>query len=778
MSLPCLPGSFVTVRDRQWRVARVDAFERCSIVTLEAGGLERLRVIEPFDRIDAIGSGRIASRKRSTVMRAALAAACAERPATGLWTAAAATIDLLSYQLEPALAVLRGATRVLLADAVGLGKTIQAGLIVAELRARGLVERALVLCPAGLRAGWANEMQQRFGLACVVIDQASIAEAAAALPPGVNPWATHAIAIASIDFVKRPEVLAALAGVPLDVVIADEAHHLTPWTDRGHAVQVLASRAPWCVLVTATPHSGDEAAFEYLTRLGGHGEDLAIFRRTRRDAGLAWSRRERIVCIRPGRAERELLEAVDRYTHAIWHGEGQGDRAVQLVAITIARRAASSPLALERTLRRRLALLGSNAQPAQALLPWDEEDDDDDSGLPELLVRPGLASGAEERATLEHLLELIAGCDGSAKLTWIARALGRIDEPAIVFTEYRDTLEALTAHLGGGRRVVAISGATPIDQRRAAVHAFNNEDVDVLIATDTAGEGLNLHRRCRLVIDVELPWNPLRQEQRIGRVDRLGQQRRVHGWRLLYADTIEARVLESLQRRRHRAARIGHGGGIDERVVAAEAFGSPAEAELASRPIATTAVDGAEPEQARLTRQRRHARPVPGSHGAIGAAPRRPATAAMAALHTTTCTNEFGSVMGEYPSAHLAIVDPRGLYRRGALLAAIAGSQLLDGCAGRERERLREVIRADLAPLRQRLSVRIAAIRAALAAAPRRGVQRSLFDARAERAAVSDAARLQGLDTALQRRLRSIDGPVSADAQSTRLVAIWPVDQR
>ena len=98
-----------------------------------------------------------------------------------------------------------------------------------------------------------------------MLDQSAIAESVAALPPGINPWSSHATVVASIDFVKRPEVLAALAEVPLDVLIADEAHHLTPGTDRGGAVARLASRTPWCVFVSATPHSGDVAAFDYLT---------------------------------------------------------------------------------------------------------------------------------------------------------------------------------------------------------------------------------------------------------------------------------------------------------------------------------------------------------------------------------------------------------------------------------------------------------------------------------------------------------------------------------
>ena len=121
-------------------------------------------------------------------------------------------------------------------------------------------------------------------------------------------------------------------------------------------------------------------------------------------------------------------------------------------------------------------------------------------------------------------------------------------EPAVIFTEYRDTLDAIVAALSASaRRVGCIHGGLPADPRRAAVDAFNDGRIDVLVATDAAGEGLNLHHRCRLVIDVELPWSPLRLEQRIGRVDRLGQQRTVHGIRLFHPGTIEAEVLEHLR---------------------------------------------------------------------------------------------------------------------------------------------------------------------------------------------------------------------------------------
>jgi superfamily II DNA or RNA helicase len=771
------PGSAVIVRDQQWRVARVDAFESCSIVTLDAGG-DRLRVITPFDRVEPVRRPGLTYCKRSSVIRIALATAVSERPATGLWTAAAAAIDLLPYQLEPALAVLGGSTRLLLADAVGLGKTIQAGLILSELRERGLVERALIVCPAGLKAGWARELQ-RFGLNALVIDQTAIAELTPTLPPEINPWMTHAIAIASIDFVKRPEVMAALASVPLDLLIADEAHHLTPGTERGDAVHSLASRTPWLILMTATPHSGDEGAFEYLTRVGEHEDALTVFKRTHRDAGLLLSRRERLIRMRSGADEAALLAAVDSYARSIWQGIGATDRAVQLVAITIARRAASSTLALERTLLRRLALLGSTPDPVQARLDWDEADDSDGAAPAELLSRPGLGSDTEERATIERLLQLIARCGVPAKLEWVARAIPRLEEPVIIFTEYRDTLDALMAQMPNLRHTATISGITPIDARRTAVDAFNRGDVDVLIATDTAGEGLNLHQRCRLVIDVELPWNPLRLEQRLGRVDRLGQRKRVHAWRLFYPDTIEARVLECLQLRRHRASRFDNRVAIDEHQVGAAVFDDREIATAAMPVLATTVIEGAQREHDRLTMERRlRTRGSRRCATLANTAKWHAATGAVVALHSTIFINGFGAVLAEHPSAHLIHVVGRGTIKRSVLLASIARCERLQAAAAQARDRKSIEIDCALQPMRHRLAFRIGAIRSRLMTHRRAAMQRSLFDQRADRAVAAEQARRQALVDALDRRLRSIVSPLDVDATVSRLVALWPVKLR
>ncbi len=704
------PGGIVNVRGERWRLARVDPYERCSVLTLDgrdvANANRRLRVIEPFDRPMPVASDCMVRRSRRSVLRTALRAIANARPATGLWTAAEASIDLLPYQLEPALAVLRGATRLLLADAVGLGKTIQAGLILAELRERGWAERALVLCPAGLRATWAAELQQRFHIDCAVLDQSAIAESVAALPPGINPWSSHATIVASIDFVKRPEVLAALAEVSLDVLIADEAHHLTPGTDRGSAVARLAARTPWCVLVSATPHSGDVAAFEYLTDLGSHRDPIAVFRRTRREAGLHTARRERVMRVATTEAESDLLFAVERYARAIWQGHGAHDRAVQLVAVTIARRAASSTLALERTLTRRLALLGLSPEPIQASLPWGDEDESDGAGNAAMLSRPGLADEHEERSAIAHLLALVRSSEAGSKIRWLLRALARIKEPAIVFTEYRDTVEAVLAALPAGIRAGSISGASPPDLRRHVVESFNRGDLDVLIATDAAGEGLNLHHRCRLVIDLELPWNPLRLEQRVGRVDRLGQRRRVHAIRLFHPRTVEERVLERLRLRQRRAGLSNdHASSISELDLARAIFDGNLAAGEGIPAIHTSVVPAVAGEMDRLSRQRTsgpHQRLL--TEDTAWVSPRHRRSHQLVALHSVSCASAFGAVVAEHACAHVieARAPRNGRPWREVIEDAVPG-RVTASLRSHSQGLCAEVAR-DLTPLRDRVA--------------------------------------------------------------------------
>ncbi len=706
------------------------------------------------------------------MLRTALAAIVDARPADGLWTAADASIELWPYQLEPALAAIAGATRVLLADAVGLGKTIQAGLLLSELRERGWIEHALVVCPAGLRETWAGELSARFGIRAANLDQQAIAQRVAALPPGVNPWAGHEVAIASIDFIKRAEVMAALEGEPIDLLIVDEAHHCTPGTDRGAAVCGLASRATWCVLLSATPHSGDEAAFEYLMKIGARGEAMSVFRRGRHDAGLATTRRSHLLAVTPTAAEAALHSALDRYTRAIWRERGRHDHSARLIAVTLARRATSSGRAIERTLARRLELLRTaTASPAQPPLPWDDTDDADGMAADAVLAAPGLDSPTEERACLEALVEQARQCSTSSKLLRLRRLLARVHEPVVIFTEYRDSLEAVVEALPPSRRVAAIHGGLPVHLRRSAVDAFNDGQVDVMVATDAAGEGLNLHRRCRLVVDLELPWNPLRLEQRVGRVDRLGQCRTVHAIRMFHPHTVEQRVLAHLRLRSHRAA-DALDRCVTETVVANAIFGdAPAEAATAIA-VAGTRVESAPGEAARLERQRRARGSNTRTATGVSWVPPRPGRSSrLIALMRRRFVNDAGLIVCDAIEARVLALQPIGTRRECRRVIERARDLLLQAQPADAPPT--ETVR--LSASRTAIRKRILAIRADLD--QRVEQQASLFDRRADVAAKARRDATGALERALSRTLRAIAPPVPERTRS-ELIAAWPETRR
>ena len=752
-------GARLEVRGETWTLTRAQRFDDCALLTLEgrdrSNAGDRLRVVEPFDRPRPLANRKLCRRPRRAVLLSALAAITGARGRSRLWTAAAASIELWQYQLEPALAVIGGATRLLLADEVGLGKTVQAGLILSELAERGWVEHALIVCPAGLRDTWARELRDRFGIAATVLDQSSIADRIASLPPGISPWSGHAVAIASIDLVKRDEALGAIDKEPLDLVIADEAHHLSPGTDRGAAISRIASRVPWCVFVSATPHSGDRAAFEYLTSLGSTGEPMTIFRRRRRDVGVTTSRRLHVLAVKPTDAEASLLAAIEAYSRAIWSSRGREDRAVRLIAITMTRRAASSKAAIERTLTRRLALL-SNAtpQPAQTSLPWEEVDRSDDLEPDLMLSARGLESVDEERIALEGLIALARRSVAGSKIRRLRRLLDTSREPALIFTEFRDTLDAVVAALSvSSRRVGFIHGGLSPDRRREAVNAFNGGRIDVLVATDAAGEGLNLHHRCRLVIDVELPWNPLRLEQRIGRVDRLGQQRTVHGIRLFHPGTIEGAVLEHLRGRHHRA---------DRDIAAAVFDGTPVDP--GEPDIRSVVVAAAKEEACRLATARRlqeQAAPCCRSWTA-----RRGRSSPAVVLHRVTLVNEAGSLVGEELQASRVQFRTAPEHLR-------CWRQLIAGL-----DPLRASAHFDASPQWSALVRRIKTIRARQKRERPTRYQRSLFDGRADADAAARRTTADRIDAALDRALRSVTSPVSAEASNRELIAAWPERRR
>ncbi len=554
-------GRHVRVRGRRWVVLDTQRFDRVRLIRLrgdsDGNRGELCSVLTPFDIVEAAPlTTRLRQQSRRRVLATVAAAIADAAPWEHCWTAATAGIELRAWQLEPALAAVAGATRLLLADHVGLGKTIQASLIVSELRARGLADRVLVLTPASLREQWAEEMRTRFGLSPTIFDHAALNHFIAALPLGVNPWQTAPLIIASIDLVKRGEVRSAIDGVGFDVLIVDEAHHVAPGTDRGHLVADIASRTPWVVLATATPHGGDDDAFQFLRRIGaGRSDGLVTFRRNAmRLAGRA-PRRSRLLAVAPTEAERALLDAVTQYARHIGRARAALPGVV-LVASVIARRAASSAEAARRTLSRRLALLAREAIPVeqQPGLPWDEHDPTD-AGVPDnLLATAGPGNVADEIETLKRLILLAEAATARwSKARVLCRLLARTREQVLVFSEFRDVALLAADALRHTTSIATLHGGLSARERCDLVRAFNDGRIRTLVATDAAGEGLNLQSRCRLVVNLELPWTPRRLEQRIGRVDRLGQTRRVHALHLIHRGSFEGTVIARLERRRFHA---------------------------------------------------------------------------------------------------------------------------------------------------------------------------------------------------------------------------------
>jgi superfamily II DNA or RNA helicase len=484
-----------------------------------------------------------------------------------LRAAASSRIELMAFQLEPALAAVRGlACRFLLADEVGLGKTIQAGLLINELRHRGLADRVLILTPSGLRRQWQAELSERFSIPASVVDSSLLRRRASSLPAATNPWLVDEVSVASIDLIKRPDAMRGLGAIVCDVLLIDEAHLAAQAAGRHRAAEALAHRARRVVLITATPHAGNVAAFEALCRIGGHdGSPLAIFRRSRHEVGLPSKRRVRTIAVALGPEESRVHERLRAYVQLVVREPGGHAREALLAMAVLMKRALSSPASLEISIARRLQML-SDEEPDERQLPLPlsgdsiaDEHDDRDVEPCDVLGTPGLTDRARELTCLREIAAAARAVSRGRKLDVLTRLIARIREPVLVFTEYRDTLQHVAAALAPIVNLAVIHGGLTEAERIQAQLAFTGGTVRVLLATDAAGEGLNLQARCRLVVNLELPWNPMRLEQRIGRVDRLGQTRVVHAINLFARGTAEAGVLTRLVARLDSARRgVGH----------------------------------------------------------------------------------------------------------------------------------------------------------------------------------------------------------------------------
>jgi len=554
-----VPGDVVWIRQQRWRVER--ARRTGHVVRLDvASRHRRLTFLAPFDRASHAGrSGRVRYvRPQEAVARLAHLLA----RANGLripQCAIDADVTIFPHQLEPVVAMLAGARRVLIADEVGLGKTIQAALVVAEIVRRDPAARVLILVPAGLQEQWTTELARRFRLPCVHADRQGLDLAARTRAAGDNPWRRAGVWMTSPDFVKQRHVFDGLPADPWDLVVIDEAHTITGASERHEACADIARRARRCVLLTATPHAGDAERFARLLELGAVDvpwDHLRVFRRTRASLGVLIRRRVRWHRVTLSPAERQTLAALGAFERAVLRSVAAAERDQGLLLLSVFRkRALSSMAALVISLDRRLAWLGASHQGlafdwVQPRLGFDEESDDaSESEQTGLMAASGLPAH-QERSWLKRLRQLAASASRvDSKVARAAALVDRAGEPVVVFTEFRDSLMALARRLQKRHEVALLHGGQSMRERTQQLDRFLQGQATVLAATDVAGQGLNLQTRARWVVSLELPWNPARLEQRIGRVDRIGQPKSVHFTLLVARDDSETGVLTRLAQR-------------------------------------------------------------------------------------------------------------------------------------------------------------------------------------------------------------------------------------
>jgi len=488
--------------------------------------------------------------------------------------------------------------RYLLADEVGLGKTIEAGLIMRELKLRGLVRRTLVIAPKGLVTQWVAEMRTHFGEEFRLLIPSDFS-AYRRIAQEDNLWQSHPQVVCPMDSVKpldgrrgwsREQVAAYnrerfedLISAGWDLVIVDEAHRLGGSTDqvaRYKLGQGLAEAAPYLLLLSATPHQGktdhfrrllsllDPEAFPdeesvskervqpYVIRtekrraIDAEGKPLFKPRRTEL-VPVSWEDRHR--------DQRLLYEAVTEYVREGYNQAMREKRSyIGFLMILMQRLVVSSTRAIRTTLERRLKAIGA-PQEQLTLFPMVSEEewaDLDGQEQMDTLLKTRLKALKNERAEVKRLLEAAKRCESQgpdakaeALLDWIYRLQAEEGDPnlkVLVFTEFVPTQEMLYEFLTErGFEVVCLNGSMDMKERKRVQDAFA-KDARILISTDAGGEGLNL-QFCHVVINYDIPWNPMRLEQRIGRVDRIGQAHTVRAINFVLEDSVEHRVREVLE---------------------------------------------------------------------------------------------------------------------------------------------------------------------------------------------------------------------------------------
>jgi hypothetical protein len=503
-------------------------------------------------------------------------------------------VEPRAYQLVPLLMALKlDPVRLLIADDVGVGKTIEAALILREMLDRGDIERSVVLCPPHLVAQWVTELEARFNLRAVAVTASSAKRLERAIPPGVSLFQVHPHTVVSLDYIKSQERRAHFLHHCPNFVIVDEAHACVG-NGQGHhqrydLLRGLADSAEChMVLLTATPHSGDDTAFYRLLGLLDRSFEAATSRdrqgaRSPAGAPRAITSSSAVASTSPSgesglfpkRETRELtykltgeweafFNAVLDYCAEIVAGDEDNASAQRLNfwgTLALLRCAASSPMAAVLALRTRA---GEDLSPEERDELLDRLFDGDADSLVEDDVEPPAATDDPALAALVAQAEKLAGRSGDPKLKTVSDHVIELlhdKEHAyhpVIFCRYITTAHYLGKHLKKllpDATVEVITGEQPSDEREARVARLGEvEGHRVLVATDCLSEGINLQDHFDAVIHYDLSWNPTRHEQREGRVDRFGQTSPTVRATLMYGinNPVDGAVLEVILRKAER----------------------------------------------------------------------------------------------------------------------------------------------------------------------------------------------------------------------------------
>lgn len=485
--------------------------------------------------------------------------------------------------------------RYILADEVGLGKTIEAGMIIKELKIRGLIKRTLIVCPTGLVTQWNLEMQGKFGEKFqIILPQAY--DTIRQLTDNDDIYGQYDQVISPMDSIKplekragwskeqieayNEERIYSIINSGWDLIIIDEAHRVAGSTGevaRHKLGRLLADASPYLLLLTATPHSGktepflrlirlvDKKAFPSLQAVVKHQVAPYIIRTEKREAidakgqKLFKSRNTRIVELSwdaRHSKQKELYEQVSRYVATTYNlaMRKRGERQwIVFLLIMMQRMVTSSTPAIRSSLERRIQVLQEEAFQNNTLMEAEYAEADLEENMETALTAASLDIKAEIES-LEAIIALAEQAEHQYLDVKIEPLLATLRElffrdrkrKIIIFTEFVATQDYLKRLLKDrGYSVSTLNGSMNLEERNRVLAQFR-EETAILISTDAGGEGLNL-QFSDSVINYDLPWNPMKIEQRIGRVDRIGQERDVEVFNFVLGDTVENRVKAVLE---------------------------------------------------------------------------------------------------------------------------------------------------------------------------------------------------------------------------------------